>query len=143
MAKSDRQRAIDTADRWFSRWVRISNKKNTINGSDVYCQCYTTKKYYHIKDIQCGHFISRGHFSVRWDETNARPQSIYANKWKSGMPLEFETYLEAEIGQYALGNLKRKGSMPIKWNVSEIRQIAKEYRLKTRAKEKKLGIKVW
>jgi len=141
--KSDRQRAITTADNWFSRYIRISDKDNQINGKDIYCKCYTTGKYYHIKTIQCGHYISRGHYSTRWDINNARPQGVYANKYKSGMPLEFESYLKAEIGQYALGNLKRKGSMPMKWNVVEIRAIAKEYRLLTREIERNLGVKIW
>ena len=141
--KTERQRAIDTADRWFSRWIRISDKHNTVNGNDIYCQCFTTKKYYHILNLQCGHYITRGHFSTRWDRNNARPQSVYANKYKSGMPLEFEINLKADIGQYALGNLKRKGNMPYKWNVVEIRQIAKEFRVLVRQIEKELGIKVW
>ena len=141
--KTERQRAIKTADTWFSRYIRISDPSVTVNGNDLYVQCYTTKKYYHILNLQCGHYITRGHFSTRWDRNNARPQSVYANKYKSGMPLEFEINLKADIGQYALGNLKRKGNMPYKWNVVEIRQIAKEFRLKTREKEKELGIKVW
>ena len=141
--KTERQRAIDTADRWFSRWIRISDKKNQVNGQDIYCQCFTTGKYYHILEIQCGHFITRGHYSTRWDISNARPQGVYANRYKSGMPLEFETNLKAAEGGKMVESLKTKGNIPIKYNVVEIREIAKHYRLLVRAKEKELGIKVW
>ena len=141
--KSERQRAIDTADRWFSRYIRISDKHNQINGQDVYCKCYTTGKYYHIKDIQCGHFIGRGHFSTRYNEINAKPQGVYANKWKSGMPLEFRTALIEQYGTKTVESLETKGNIPLKYSIVELRQIAKEFRLKVREKEKKLGIKVW
>ena len=143
MAKTERQRAIKTADDWFSRWIRISDKHNQINGQDIYCKCFTTKKYYHILEVQCGHFITRGHFSTRWDTNNARPQGIYANRYKSGMPLEFEMHLKEAEGVKAVETIKTKGNLPFKFNVVEIRQIARHYRLLVREKEKQLGIKVW
>lgn len=143
MGKTERQRAIDTADRWFSRYIRISDKNNQVNGQDVYCQCFTTKKYYEIKEIQCGHFISRGHFSTRWDTNNARPQSVYANKWKSGMHTEFRMYLKDELGVKELDKLEIKGNVTQYYSPIEIRAIAKEFRLLVRAKEKELNIKIW
>jgi len=141
--KTDRQRAIKTADTWFSRYIRISDKHNQINGKDIYCKCFTTGKYYHILEIQCGHFVTRGHFSTRWDFNNARPQGVYANRYKSGMPLEFESHLVEQIGIKAVESLKVKGSLPMKYNVVEIRQIAKVFRLMVRDFEKNLGCKIW
>ncbi|MCK5016228.1 MAG: recombination protein NinG [Candidatus Peribacteraceae bacterium] len=141
--RNERQRAIKTADDWFSRWVRIGNKKTILNGDDVYCQCYTTKSYYHILEIQCGHFITRGHFSTRYDENNARPQSVFANRYKSGMPLEFEQNLIKELGANTIDILKLRGQLIIKQTIPDLRDIAKKYRIKVREKEKELGTKIW
>ena len=143
MAKTERQKAVDTADRWFSRYIRISDKHNQVNGKDVYCKCITTGKYVHIKEIQCGHFIGRGHFSTRYDEMNAHPQSVYANKWKSGMPLEYRMALTELYGTKAVETLETKGNIPLKYSIEELRQVAKDFRLKTREIEKGLKIKVW
>ena len=37
------------------------------------------------KDLECGHFISRRHMSVRFDERNAMPQSTYENLTRIGV----------------------------------------------------------
>ena len=141
--KTERQRAEDTAWRWFSRWVRISDKHNQINGADIYCKCYTTGRYYYIKEIQAGHFISRGHHSVKYNPMNCKPQSVYANKWKNGMPMEFRSALVREYGSKVVESLERQGAVTVKHSIPELRDIAKKYRILVREKESQLGVKVW
>ena len=134
--KSERQRAIDRADQWFSRYIRLKYSSNGV------CICYTTGKPKPIILIECGHFISRGKFPTRWDERNARPQSTYANKWKGGMHYEFRQRLIADLGLEEVENLERLANSTIKYTTEEIRKIAKEYREKANEEAKTKG-KFW
>ena len=63
----------ETADKLFSEYIR---KKNAKNGK---VQCVTCGVWLDIREIQCGHFISRDKFAVRYDEDNAAPQCPVCN----------------------------------------------------------------
>jgi hypothetical protein len=68
------QNMIDDADILFSRLIRLkyADEKG-------YVRCYTSGVKMRYQDSQCGHFISRKHLGLRWDENNARPQTSYDN----------------------------------------------------------------
>lgn len=79
------------ADRVFSIYVRL--KYSDHNG---YCECFTCYAKKHYKEIQNGHFVSRSHLSLRYDERNCRPQCAGCNIWGRGRPAEFGIRLEQE-----------------------------------------------
>ena len=65
--RNERQRAEDTAWRWFSRHVRIKNA--VVNGNDLYTKCYTSGKWYDVLDLHAGHYRTvGGHNSTKYDE---------------------------------------------------------------------------
>ena len=92
--KSDRQRAIEKADKYCSLYVRLSNAD-----SNGYCRCYTCNKRKHRKEIQCWHRVGRTSFVVRWDLDNVRPQCVWCNdkRWGNGRPVVFKANLIDEI----------------------------------------------
>ncbi len=122
--KSERQRAIDRADSWFSKLIRL---KHSDGKTGI---CYTSGTVKPVIELECGHFISRGHFTTRWHEDNARPQSTYANKWKNGQHQEFRQRLIVDIGEKRVEDLERKANQTAKFSVEEIREIADHYREK-------------
>ena len=89
-------------DAVFSKYIR---QKHSMGG---FCYCYTCGKRMEIKESQCGHFVSRGYLSTRWDEENTRPQCVGCNIWGNGKPLDFEEKLKKEIGVSKVEKLKMK-----------------------------------
>ena len=60
--KPTRSKLVKKLDVVFSQYIRLSNADN--NG---YCNCVTCNKTFFWKEIQAGHFMSRKHYSIRWD----------------------------------------------------------------------------
>ena len=60
-------------DAVFSLYIRYRDSVNGMN------QCITCSKTMLIKDLQDGHYESRNHLALRWDETNNHPQCYYCN----------------------------------------------------------------
>ena len=136
--------AEDTAWRWFSRWIRISDPTVVRNGNDLFAQCYTTKKYYNLLELQAGHYQTQGgHNATKFDEENVRPQCVYANKHLHGMRSEFCDYLKKELGTKKFNAMILRSNQYCKRSLEEFKAIAKKYRNLVREKEKELGIKIW
>ena len=104
--RTQKQNAIDRTDEWFSKYVRLIN--GTVYGDTVICECFTCGTFHNIKKMDCGHYIGRGHHSVRWEVNNARPQCTKCNQYQSGKHFEFEQRLIKEIGQGGVDDLKEK-----------------------------------
>ncbi|GEM_PF-843658 len=94
--KTPRQKAMEKADMYFSRYIRLKYSFE-VNG-ELYCKCYTCGNIHHIKKIQLGHWQRRGYKTTRFHENNGRPQCVKCNYFHSGVPEKFEINLIKEIG---------------------------------------------
>ena len=90
--KPTRSKLVKKLDTVFSQYIRRSNADN--NG---YCTCVTCNKTFHWKEIQAGHFMSRKHYSIRWDERNVKPQCVGCNVYRYGLAYEFSLFLGSEL----------------------------------------------
>ena len=90
--KPTRSKLVKKLDTVFSQYIRRSNADN--NG---YCTCVTCNKTFHLKEIQAGHFMSRKHYSIRWDERNVKPQCVACNVYRYGLAYEFSLFLGSEL----------------------------------------------
>ena len=115
--KLTRSKLIKKLDAIFSRWVRLSNSVNEI------CTCVTCGKESHWKDIQAGHFISRKHYSTRWDERNVLPQCVGCNVFKYGEQYKYSLYLGNKLSK----NLLIESRNIIKFTNAELEDMIKEY----------------
>ena len=95
MARS-RKALVKELDRVFSLMVRYSNSKNG------YCQCITCGRKYPIKQIQCGHFMSRKNYSTRWELENVAPQCYSCNVMQQGRQYEFAKQIGEKKAQKML-----------------------------------------
>ena len=102
--KTPRQRAMERADKWFSRYIRL--KYSFLAGGVLVCRCYTCGRVHGIKEITLGHWQRRGYKTTRFHENNGRGQCIQCNYYHSGMPEIFEKNLVSEIGQDKVNELK-------------------------------------
>ena len=115
--KLTRSKLIKKLDTIFSRWVRLSNSVNEI------CTCVTCGKESHWKDIQAGHFISRKHYSTRWDERNCLPQCVGCNVFKYGEQYKYSLYLGNKLSKKILVESR----VIIKFTNVELEDMIKEY----------------
>jgi hypothetical protein len=94
--KPTRSKLIKKLDVVFSQWVRLSNADRR-----GFCRCVTCGKEGHWKTggIQAGHFISRKHYSTRWDERNVKPQCVGCNVFRSGEAYLFSLYLGNKLSK--------------------------------------------
>lgn len=130
--KSERQRAMQKADKYCSLFVRLSNCDE--NG---YCECYTCYKRLHWKSMTCWHKDSRQWITVRYDLDNVRPQCWGCNSklYWNGRPVEFELHLIDEIWEERVKAVHNKVLLeardPVKYTLStpEILEKAEEFKV--------------
>ena len=103
-SKKPKSKLIKELDVLFSQFIRLSNS------IDGFCTCVTCGRVYEWKKIQAGHFMSRQHYSVRWDERNVKPQCYGCNVMQQGRQFEFSKYLGEELSNelYLLSKQTRK-----------------------------------
>ena len=119
--KLSRSKLVKKLDTVFSKYIRISNADK--NG---YCTCVTCGVVKHWKEIQAGHFMSRKHYSTRWDERNVKTQCVGCNVFKFGLAYEFSLFL----GQDAAKVLYLKSKETVKFTNNELEEMIKDYEAK-------------
>ena len=93
MAKRpSRKTIIKKLDKVFSQFIRRRFAVNEI------AKCVTCGKQAHWKELQAGHFMSRKHYSTRWDEINVQTQCSGCNVFRYGEQFKFGMYLEQAYG---------------------------------------------
>jgi len=118
-----RSSLIADADLWASRAVRILGLRD-----DGLVSCYTCGKKFYPKHIQCGHFVGRAHFSVRFDLRNMRPQCIKCNTYRSGEPGMYALNLIEELGFTGFKEMLELGAETILPSDDKLKEIATYYR---------------
>ncbi len=93
MKKPTRKSLVIKLDTIFSQYIR---RKDAI---DEIAECITCGKRDHYKKLQCGHFMSRRHYSTRWLETNVGVQCYSCNITSQGMQYRFSQYLGDKLSE--------------------------------------------
>lgn len=94
--KPTRSKLVKKLDVVFSQYVRLSNAD-----SRGFCTCVTCGKQGHWKTggIQAGHFMSRKHYSIRWNEDNVKPQCVACNVYRAGEQYKYSLYLGNNLAE--------------------------------------------
>lgn len=108
--KVSRTSLVKKLDTEFSIYVRT---RYAIDGK---ASCFTCDKIDDWKKLQCGHFMSRKHYSTRWDELNCQVQCYACNVMKYGEQYKFGVYLNQIKGEGTAEGLliKSKSASKIK-----------------------------
>ena len=122
--KKDYKRSsyVRTLDDVFSHYLR--QKYADDNG---FVRCYTCDTVLHWKDIQCGHYYSRGSQATRWDEKDCRPQCYSCNVGKNGNYPVFAERLRDEIGDDGMDELKRLSHATSKFSRPDLLDLIHKY----------------
>lgn len=114
--KNTRWDQIIRCDRVFSQLVRLL-------GADQkgQCRCFTCGRvgYWKRGGIECGHYRSRSHMTLRWDLHNAKPQCSHCNQVLSG---NLQVYAE-RLGKEIISYLDQRSKVSIKLTDGEIRDL--------------------
>lgn len=118
--KPTRSKLIKKLDVIFSQYIRLSRSDK--NG---FCTCITCGKKGHWKNggIQAGHFMSRKHYSTRWNEDNVHPQCVACNMFRSGEQYKYSIFL----GTDKANDLFLQSQKIVKFANNEIEQMIAEY----------------
>ena len=114
------KKKLDTVFSIYSRNFYSDSSGNT--------ECYTCGKYGTVKTMQCGHFHSRSHLSVRWDLDNVRNQCAGCNVFKHGNYIVYTMKLYNEIGPFEFMALEQKKNKEFKvtkdWLLEKIKEFS-------------------
>src|SRR6187401_1190895 len=91
--KTDRQKLIVKLDTVFSEFIRL--RDSDMQGI---CKCITSGEFFHWRDCDAGHFITRENMATRWDEQNVNAQGIGDNRFKSGKQFEHGLAIDKKHG---------------------------------------------
>lgn len=116
--KPTRSKLVKKLDTVFSQYIRLSNADN--NG---YCTCVTCNKTFFWKEIQAGHFMSRKHYSTRWDERNVKPQCVRCNIYNQGEGYLYSLYLGNNLSKKLLEESRELR----KFTNIELEEMIKDY----------------
>ena len=67
--------------------------------------------------MQCGHFISRKHYILRWDEENCNVQCVACNVFRYGEQYKYSLYLGSKLSK----KLYNKSKKLINFTTSELK----------------------
>ena len=93
MKTPTRKSLVIKLDTVFSQYIR---RKDAIE--DI-AECITCNKKDHYKKLQCGHFMSRRHYSTRWHENNVGVQCYGCNISRHGEQYKFSQYLGENLAE--------------------------------------------
>ena len=118
--KTTRSKLVKKLDTVFSlsQWIRLSNADNNKN-----CICVTCNKTFFWKEIQAGHFISRKHYSIRWDERNVKPQCAGCNVFRYGEQYKYSLYLGNKLSKKLLEESRKL----VKFTNVELEEMIQKY----------------
>ena len=105
-------------DKVFSDFIRQRDK-------GVCFTCGTRKPW---KEMQNGHFISRSHNAMRFDERNCNCQCVGCNVFKSGNMPAYAINLQSKYGNEILKTLYKAGQKVKQFSVPELKKMIQKYK---------------
>ena len=122
MKKLTRSKLIKKLDNVFSQYIR---RKDAIDGISKCISCGVKRNW---KELQCGHFMSRSHYSTRWEILNVGVQCISCNIFKHGQQYLFSKYLDKTYGEGTSNELLLKSQTLGKFTTKEIEEMINKYK---------------
>lgn len=99
------------ADKWFSMYIRLRDSND-----QGYVRCCTCGKMMFWKEADCGHYLSRRHSTMRFEDTNCAPQCVECNRMKHGEPKKFRDYLISKYGRDQVMLIEHMKNDEMKWD---------------------------
>lgn len=119
-------------DLWkvFSRYIRIRDALET-TGYISDAKCVTCFRVYPVTAMDAGHFLSRRHTSILFDETNVSAQCVGCN-YGGGEQYLYSKRIVEKYGQEGLERLLRMKEETKKYTPKELTGLIVEYKSKVK-----------
>lgn len=118
---TERSKLVKKLDKIFSEFIR----RRPCN-EHGYAECFTCGSFHYWKEVDAGHFMSRGKYATRWNEDNVQFQCKRCNGFRSG-----EQYIFAQnLGTDLADELVFESNQTRKYSVGEIREMIETYKEK-------------
>jgi hypothetical protein len=122
MVKSALGALIKEVDHAYSEHQRQAGADEEGNVS-----CLTCPRRSHWKKMHLGHYVERGTFEIRWEESNTGPQCPRCNIEGKGMPKEFAKAIDAMHGAGTAQALKAMKYKTVKIDRQRLQELLKKY----------------
>lgn len=109
-------------DKVFQYYIRL---RDVMPGG--FGRCISCNKIKPFNHLQAGHFFSRRHFSVRWNEDNCNAECEYDNCWNGEHLLTYKENLIKKIGVQRFQMLEVASRQTRRWSDFEIKTMIKYY----------------
>jgi hypothetical protein len=106
----------------YSQYIRY---KNSVDG---YCVCVTCGVRKPIKEMQCGHYVSRSYNSTRYLEKNTHCQCLRCNVFLSGNMDEYTLFMIKKYGTRFLYKLKQLKNQIKQFTITELEEKIEYYK---------------
>jgi hypothetical protein len=116
--KTKRSTLVKNLDTVFSKYIRL---KDAI---DEIAECVTCGKKDHWKKLQNGHFMSRRHYSTRWEVNNVGVQCYGCNITNQGQQFLFAKYLGLEVAE----QMVIKSKQTVKFSDDDLKDMIDYYK---------------
>lgn len=101
------------ADRVFSLFIRNRDKRCVLCGSD--------------KQLQNGHFVSRGINILRYDTRNCNTCCAVCNIWKNGNMVEYSAFMRRKHGPDIIETLLKEKQKLHQFTRQELESVISKY----------------
>lgn len=128
-----RKQLVKKLDTIFSQYIRLDRTDD--NG---YGECVTCRTKLFWKELQNGHYFSRGKYPTRWDEDNCHLQDYRCNVVLKGNYIEYTLFMLDSYGREFVDALKYKSTNGDKISTPDLHNMIEKYSLEvSRLKQEK------
>ena len=120
--KPKRKTLVRKLDQIFSLYVRTRDADKR-----GYCKCCTCGKKLPIKQIHCGHFMSRRHMATRWDEENCASQCVGCT-FNQGEQYKFALFLNTKYNTDKSSELLQKSRETAKYSITDLEEMIENFK---------------
>jgi hypothetical protein len=117
------------ADDAFSLYIRTRDSQEYEGRA---FRCISCGRVLSIDQADCGHYVNRGHMSLRFSESNCHNQCRYCNRFKEGNIQDYRKGLIQKIGLQKVELLEAQKNITNKISNFELEILAKHYKAETK-----------
>jgi hypothetical protein len=123
------------ADKFWSKATRLRFADKV--GDEWVAECVTCKVRKNIKQLQCGHFVSRRFNILRYSEMNTAPQCYGCNVMQQGEQFKFAKWIDEFYGEGTAEGLMSQRHTTHKLTIQELENIIEDSKAEIKFYEEK------
>ena len=120
-------------------WIEFSKFIRNRDSSRLGCRCYTCEKYYPIKLMQAGHYVSRRINATLFNEMNVNSQCYNCNINLKVNQVTYRENLVKDYGEHQVKFLESQRHTLKQWKVYELEVLYQKYKALNATESKAFG----